>query len=646
MNVATPPVSGVPAEVIRRPRVRGRLFRKYVALFVAVVCVALIGTGLFEIWFSYQEKKTLLVRIQREQAESAASKITQFVREIEGHIGWTTQLPWDAASLDEWRFDVTRLLRQVPAITELAKLDAAGREQLRVSRLSFDVIGSQTDLSGQPMFVEALANKVYYGPIYFRRESEPYMTLAMTGIRADSGVSVAEVNLKFIWDVVSQIKVGQRGRAYVVDAQDRLIAHPDISQVLRNIDFSHLAQVRAARASGQSDASEQELVAKDIQGRQVFVAHAPVEPVSWRVFVELPVEEAYAPLYASLARSGVLLLAALGLAFLAGLYLARRMMVPIHALGAGAARVGGGDLGQRIAINTGDELEALANQFNEMAGRLQESYADLEKKVEIRTSELTAANRRLAAQWERLRQANAFKSEILGKVAHDLKNPMGVIMGRAELLMEMAARDPLPPDKVLAQVAHIRESTQRLIEMINSVLADAMADALDISVRRTSVDLPALVNEVVEASRPLVAKKRQKVVVAAPASLTVSGDHDRLREAVDNLVSNAIKYTPPGGRIELAVARAGDDALISVRDNGPGLTADDKSRLFGRFQRLSAKPTAGESSTGLGLSIVKRIVELHGGRVIAESAGPGRGSIFTISLPLHPDTALQDQVAG
>src|SRR5262249_20054375 len=157
-------------------------------------------------------------------------------------------LPWSAGTLDQRRFDGIRLLRQVPAITELAQLDASGREQLRVSRLAMDVIGSNADYSQDPKFTQAVANKVYYGPVYFRRESEPYMTLALAGTRRDVGVSVAEVNLKLIWDVVSQIKVGQRGKAYVVDGQGRLIAHPDISLVLSKRDLSNLQQVKAARA--------------------------------------------------------------------------------------------------------------------------------------------------------------------------------------------------------------------------------------------------------------------------------------------------------------------------------------------------------------------------------------------------------------
>src|SRR5215469_12106438 len=382
------------------PRLRGRLFLKYVALFVAVVCLALLANGLFEVWFSYQEHRSSLVRIQREQAEAAAAKLEQFVKEIESQVGWTTQLPWSAGTIEQRRFDALRLLRQVPAVTELALLDASGHEQLRVSRLAMDVVGSNLDLSGDPKFTEAVAHKAYYGPVYFRRESEPYMTLALAGTRRESGVSIAEVNLKLMWDVVTQIKVGEHGDAYVVDREGRLIAHPDISLVLRNTDMSQLAQVTAARGIGADSQAQAVQDARDIAGREVLTAYAPVAPLGWLVFVEQPVAEAYAPLYASVERTGGVLLGALALAFLAGLLLARRMVGQIRALRIGAERIGGGDFSQRISIKTGDELEALADQFNEMGSRLQESYADLENKVELRTQELAQSVEELRALGE------------------------------------------------------------------------------------------------------------------------------------------------------------------------------------------------------------------------------------------------------
>ena len=270
--------------------------------------------------------------------------------------------------------------------------------------------------------------------------------------------------------------------------------------------------------------------------------------------------------------------------------------------------------------------------------QLQRANSELEERVLQRTRELTSANRRLEAQWGRLRQANSFKSEILSTVAHDLKNPLSVILGRTEILSEFIGATPVPLDNVRAQVGHIRESAQRLTRMVDSLMADAMTDALDISIRPEAIDLAALVGEVVDANRAVAGKKGQTIALEAPAGLAVSCDQDRVREAVDNLISNAVKYSPNGGSIAVAVERLDRDAVIRVRDSGPGLSPEDNARLFGRFQRLSAKPTAGESSTGLGLSIVKRIVDLHSGRIVAEPA-PGGGTVFTIALPLHEGDA-------
>ncbi len=411
-TLAASPVPAAAPAGPSRTRVRSRLFTKYVALFVAVVGVALLSNGIFEVFFYYREHKAALIRIQHEQAEAAAAKISQFVKEIESQLGWTTQLPWSAGSIEQRRFDALRLLRQVPAITELAQVDSTGKERLRVSRLAMDVVDSGLDLSKDPKFTEAAAHKVYYGPVYFRRESEPYMTLSLAGTRKDAGVSIAEVNLKLIWDVVSQIKVGERGHAYVVGAGGRLIAHPDISLVLRNTDMSKLVQVQAAQAGNSGTDPESLQGAKNIQGQEVLTASAPIAPLGWTMFVELPVEEAYASLYLALQRLAIVLMAASTFAVLAGIFLARRMVGPIQALRAGAERIGGGDFAQRISIRTGDELEGLANQFNDMGARLQESYADLENKVEQRTAELSELLQQQTATSEVLQVISSSQGEL------------------------------------------------------------------------------------------------------------------------------------------------------------------------------------------------------------------------------------------
>jgi len=415
-------------------RARGRLFRKYVVTIVVLVSGALLTSGIIELYFSYQENKTALIGVQREKAIGAASKIEAFIKEIEHQIGWTTQpqLVAPSAALDQRRFDFLRLLRQVLAITEISYLDASGKEQLRVSRLAMDVVGSQIDFSRDPKFREAKAGRTYYGPVYFRKESEPYMTIAMAGSGQSAGVTVVEVNLKFIWDVVSQIRVGKAGQAYAVDGKGNLLAHPDISLVLQKTAFSSLPQVQAAISGppGPGGDGDEQAIARDFKNRRVLTAFATIPSLRWSVFVEQPLEEAFEPLRASMQRTALLLLFGVVLSFLASLVLARRMVRPIGALQAGAAKIGAGDLNERIAVHTGDELEALADQFNSMAGQLKESYAGLERKVEERTSELTEALEQQTATSEILRVISSSPTNVQPVFDAIVRNAVKLCDGR------------------------------------------------------------------------------------------------------------------------------------------------------------------------------------------------------------------------
>ena len=204
--------------------------------------------------------------------------------------------------------------------------------------------------------------------------------------------------------------------------------------------------------------------------------------------------------------------------------------------------------------------------------QLHEANTQLEDRVAQRTRALMQANRRLSAQWLRLQRANGFKNEILGTVAHDLKNPLGVILGRTEMLTELIGAGS-PKENVTAQVEHIRDATKRLTSMVDHLISDAMADAFDITIRREPVDIAALVTEVADANLPSAVNKQQTITVSAPPNFVTMCDADRIREAIDNLVSNAIKYSPIGGKITVAVTHEGDDTVIRIADEGAGPVA-------------------------------------------------------------------------
>ena len=400
------------------PKRRGQLVQKYAVVFVILVGGALLTSGLVELYFSYRESSAALALIQQEKANGAATRIELFLQDVERQIGAVAQTPIlpGANVTEERRNEYLRLLRRAQAITEVQYLDASGHEQLHVSRLAMNVIGSNDDYSKDSRFLEARGGKTYYGPVYFRNESEPYMTVAVRSGGPDGGVLSADVNLKLIWDVVSQIKIGRAGYAYVVDGNGTLVAHPDISLVLQKTDLSGLEQVKlaASRPRGPSSPGEQarSLVTRNVKGDQVLSAYEAVDPPGWAVIVEQPLDEAFAPLYSSTLRTILLLLAGLALSIAASLFLARRMVTPIRALQRGAERIGAGELTHQIDVQTGDELEALGESFNAMTTRLRESYEGLEQKVEERTHELSEALEQQTATSEILRTIAASPTDV------------------------------------------------------------------------------------------------------------------------------------------------------------------------------------------------------------------------------------------
>src|SRR5882672_5396554 len=364
---------------------REGLFAKYVISLVGLVVFVLAVNGAMETWISYRATRTTLTDGMSEKAEATARRIEQSVSELERQISWVTRASatkqYERDTLEQRRNDYAQLLNQVPAVNQLSFLNGSGREQLRLSRLTL-AVNSNTDFSRDLRFTETVARGVTFAPAYFRG-SQPYMSIAVSHSGFNAGVTIAEIDLRLLSDFLGDAQVGKSTLAYVVDPQGVVLASsakgPEIGK-----DVSKLPQVAALMPPGGKPVAS----GTDISGQSVLTTANAAPKLGWFVLFEQPTAQALAPIRDQLVRIALLISLGLAVAILAGTLLARRMLVPITALRRGARKLGARDFSHRIDVHTKDELEELADQFNNMAGQLHETYTGLESKVEERTRDL------------------------------------------------------------------------------------------------------------------------------------------------------------------------------------------------------------------------------------------------------------------
>jgi signal transduction histidine kinase/CheY-like chemotaxis protein len=342
-----------------------------------------------------------------------------------------------------------------------------------------------------------------------------------------------------------------------------------------------------------------------------LAAYAEIAPLGWRVFVETPVEEALASLDAATRRTGLVLVAALIFASLAGLFLARRMVVPIRALVSGAARIGSGDLGQRISIRSGDEFEILGAQFNSMATQLQDSYATLERKVDERTRELELAN--LA------------KSRFIAVASHDLRQPLhalGLFVGQLRGHVESIEGRQL--------VERVDGAVVNMNELFSALLDISKLDAGVLVPDLTEFPVDRLLKRM-EVTFAAIARAKGLSLRVVSSSAWVRSDIILLERILQNLVSNALRFVVHGG-VVVGCRRRDGLLRIDVCDTGPGIPKDRQRDVFGEFYQLDGPRQDRHRGMGLGLAIVDRLCRLLGHRVELTSA-PGKGARFAIFVP-------------
>ncbi|MGR9257392.1 adenylate/guanylate cyclase domain-containing protein [Rhizobium leguminosarum] len=441
---------------------RRSLFRKYFLAFFAAVIVPLAIGGIGDAWFGYRDQRAMISALLRVEATSAAGKIQSFLDGIKDQLGWTVQQAWTADAEAYHRLDALRVMRLAPAIASITLVDAVGVERLHVSRIDLNRMEGGSDRSGDPAVVGVRSNGTWFGPVTFRDGSEPFITMAMAGNRKASGIVVAEINLKLVWTVVSEIRVGSRGRAFVLDRTGRLIAHPDISKVLQGTDektAAALTRLRDEIAAAGGEAT----TARNAENEPVVTAMAAIPNLGWTVFVEQAQAEAFAPLYASLWRTGGLLLAAAFFASALAYWLARRMTGPIRLLQEGTEKIGAGQFEHRIDIATGDEFERLADRFNEMAQELAVSRDRLERIARLK--------RFLAPQVAELVEKSGDESVLAGQRAE-------VVAVFCDLRGFTAFSAHAEPEQIMQVLREYYEALGTIITRYEATLTNFAADGL------------------------------------------------------------------------------------------------------------------------------------------------------------------------
>jgi signal transduction histidine kinase/DNA-binding response OmpR family regulator len=308
------------------------------------------------------------------------------------------------------------------------------------------------------------------------------------------------------------------------------------------------------------------------------------------------------------------------------------------------------------AVRGYGEVSFLINSFNQMMAQIEKGEAsltrahdELEQRVVERTAELLAAKKEVEAYSrsilrakEDLERASRFKDQFLSTMSHELRTPLNAVLGFSELLTD-SRYGPLT-ERQARYVNHIHSSGQHLLRLINDILDLSKIEAGRLQLNIECVAVDHAVAEVCESLQPLIDKNAHQLKQDVPTGLVIHADATRFKQMLMNLLGNAIKFTPKGGRIALAARQAGEMVRIEVRDSGPGIPAEERKRIFEAFHRMRQSDKAAEG-TGLGLAITRRLVELHGGELDVESQ-PGNGSCFYFTMLSACDSDAEEKLQG
>ncbi|MHB9146764.1 MAG: ATP-binding protein [Symbiobacteriia bacterium] len=437
----------------------------------------------------------------------------------------------------------------------------------------------------------------------------------------------AEVSMAFVSRHVADVDPGQGGQVLLVDSQGRIIADrqgPRLPGDSRKVWYGNAAlsqnrqvagpEIRSLQAFQMAREGLSGAVRERVTGRDTIVGYTPLKGfgpypgLGWSLLVLVPTRQAFASVISEAWFTGLILLFGLLLAVAVSIYLSNRFTVPLLRLAAVTGRAQAGELADDFPpAATGDEIEQLTEGFRSMV-------------------------RSIAQKQRELEEAHQLQSEFLTNITHESRTPLTAILAVSEVL-EQEVAGPVT-DRQSQYIRSIAANAQKVMEWINNLLDLARAEAGRIELKRQPVDLPEVARSVRDTVEGLARARDIAYAEGWPERLPAAwADPDRLRQVMLNLLGNAVKFTPPGGRVTLEGFQQSPGWVgFAVRDTGIGIAPEDLERIFEKFQQADSSSSRRYPGSGLGLALVRHLVELHGGTVSVNSE-PNRGATFRVLLP-------------
>ncbi|MBN1114072.1 MAG: sensor histidine kinase [Oligoflexia bacterium] len=577
-----------------------------VGFFSLCVLVLVIGS-ILNVVLNFNTQQRLIADRQQLIAQNAANAVRNYIQgKISVLENAITLSNMAHEGIKKKQLVLDKIMGKELSFRQMVLVARQGRELARVSRMS-QSLSARLMKENKGIVVTRDIKDISTGSVYVDDiTGEPMMlvSLPVKDVFGDyNEILIAEVNLKFMWDVIDSLHVGKGGLAYVVDSHGNLIAFRDISRILKGENLMGLDIVKEWQGQAAGTVTSKVSTGRGIMGTYVVASFERLKTPEWAVIVELPVAEAYKSIIDQIILAAVVLVLCIVLAILFGIWFSKSVTRPIISLCDVVQRVGTGDRSVEIPVETDDEIGKLAASFNQMV-------SDLRDKEKLHQKYVHAE--KLAAI-----------GQIVSGVAHEINNPLSIILGHTQLLIEQAGTD----SEFCASLRSIEREIFRCSELLKGLLSFSRMGRSD-SIE--SIDINTAVDEIIKLIEVQTKIKNVNVNKQYASDLPQSViNKNQIQQVILNLCNNAIDAMPDGGSLTVETKAEEGRIEISITDTGVGMKEDVKDHLFEAF--FTTKPIG--KGTGLGLNLCNEIVKGHNGTINVYSS-EGKGTTFNVRLPI------------